>query len=137
MGDVYHYDVTYVDIAGSYRAVKVIYNHVLDRYDYTSDSYNNDGQLTYQAKQQFCKSGDGYYYQALRHSLLDEMERASFSYFDDKVYTVYVKPNSEGIDYQNFVIDIYDEEPKGHEALVEGLGDLTYLKRSSLGFSYN
>ncbi len=136
-GDVFEYEITYRDNTGSYKQVEVLYNDVLDRFDYYCESYNNDGVLSYVVSQQFCSDGNsGYYYQALRHSILDDMERASFSYFNQDGYMCYAKANSEGIDFESFVIDLFEEVPNNNEDMIKGYGGLSYLQNNELGLSY-
>lgn len=121
IGGVYYYDLTYNDDSGASKVVTVVYDSLLDRFDYVSESFNNEQELSYKVRQQYCRHEDGgYYYQALRHSVIDNLERASFSYFDETSYVTYITPTKVGMQLQGFIADLYQNVPNDLEQMIVG-----------------
>lgn len=131
------YKLSYNDQSGSHKEVTVTYDSFMERYDYVSESFNTEGELSYKVWQQYASDGfGGYYYQALRHSVLDNMERASFSWFDGGNYETYISPTVEGVRLSSLPFDLMKELPSELEELVDGFEAPGYFERMEGGFDY-
>ncbi len=131
---VYYYDLSYNDDSGAFKEITVVYNSLLKRYDYVSESYNKNKELSYKVWQQFCESDEGgYYYQALRHSVIDDMERTSFSYFDNISYETYITPTQQGVKLTGLIYDLYKGVPESLEMMVTGYEAAGYFSKSMDG----
>lgn len=131
---VYYYDLSYNDDSGAFKEITVVYNGLLDRYDYVSESYNKNGELSYKVWQQFCGNDEGgYYYQALRHSVIDNKERTSFSYFDNLSYETYITPTQEGLKLSGLIYDLYKGVPESLEMMVTGYEATGHFSKSMDG----
>lgn len=133
------YDLTYKDNSGTMKTVGVTYNRIEDCFDYVSESFDGEGVLIYKVWQQFARSFDGgYFYQALRHSIADDMERASFSYFDGSSYETYIRSTEDGSQLEGFSYDLYKGHPEDLETLMKAYQPTVYFSNNGMeGFRYN
>ena len=135
---VYSFDLSYKDTSGDTREIKVVYDSRLERYNYVSESYDAAGVLSYQVWQQFCKSDEGFYYQAIRHSVVDDRERACFSYFDNNAYETYITPTEENIKLSGFIYDLYESVPENLTMMVTGYEAVSHVSNNTeVGFIYD
>lgn len=136
--NVYMYDITYNDNAGARRVLNIRYDTLQERYDYTSESYNSEGVLSYLVKQQFCRDDEGgYYYQAIRQGVSDGFERVSFSHFTDNGYVTYIRPATK-VDFAlGFSFNLYEDVPDDIDLLTLGFEQLESFSRSGSEFNYD
>lgn len=134
---IYNYDITYNDQTGAYKVIKVRYDSVLERYDYTSESFNEAGVLSYAVRQQFCRDDEGgYYYQAVRQGVVDGFERVAFSHFNTVDYTAYIRPATQMSLAKAFPFDLYEEVPDSIDMLTDGIVGLQSFSNQKGKFDY-
>jgi len=137
MDGTFIYNISYHDQSGSLKEVTVTYDSFREGYDYVSESFNTEGELSYKVWQQYASDGfGGYYYQALRHSVLDNMERASFSWFDGASYQTYISPTVEGVQLSGLPLDLMEGLPGDLSELVDGFEAFGYFERLEGSFDY-
>ena len=135
---IYNYEITYNEYTGSYKVASVRYDGFLEQFDYSSESYDQEGVLSYVVSQQFCRDDEGgYYYQALRQSIVDGVERVSFAHFNDTEYKAYIRTATKTTLVDGFSFNLYEKVPENIDMLTGGFADLKSFSHMDGEFTYD